>query len=89
MKRTPKPVPPSAECCCCKVESIVALDERGQMVLPKELRERLALGAGEKLALLSWGQGPQACLVLMKMDRLSGMLAEMLGPLAQGLAGAK
>ena len=24
---------------CCKVEAIVSVDERGQMVLPKELRE--------------------------------------------------
>jgi antitoxin PrlF len=24
---------------CCRVESLISVDERGQMVLPKELRE--------------------------------------------------
>ena len=24
---------------CCKVEALVSIDDRGQMVLPKELRE--------------------------------------------------
>ena len=33
---------------CCKVESIVSVDERGQMVLPKEIRERAKIGAGDK-----------------------------------------
>ena len=33
---------------CCKVESIVSVDERGQMVLPKEIRERAKIGAGNK-----------------------------------------
>ena len=27
---------------CCKVEALVSIDERGQMVLPKELREKVA-----------------------------------------------
>ena len=34
---------------CCKVESIVGVDERGQMVLPKEIREKAKIGAGDKL----------------------------------------
>jgi len=29
-----------AEGSYCKVESLIAVDDRGQMVLPKELRER-------------------------------------------------
>ena len=38
-------------CGCCKVEALIPVDERGQMVLPKEVRERLALWGGDKLAL--------------------------------------
>ncbi|MHA1431222.1 MAG: HgcAB-associated protein HgcC, partial [Candidatus Freyarchaeota archaeon] len=25
---------------CCKVEAIISIDERGQMVLPKEVRDK-------------------------------------------------
>ncbi len=41
---------------CCKVESVVTVDQRGQMVLPKELRNRVNFHAGDKLALISWGK---------------------------------
>ena len=48
------------ESCCqpseissCTVESIVTIDERGQMVLPKEIRERAKIKPGDKLAVLS------------------------------------
>lgn len=36
---------------CCKVESVISIDERGQMVLPKETREKANIYAGDKLAL--------------------------------------
>ncbi len=72
---------PSGNEPCCKVEAVVTVDERGQMVLPKEIRDRAGIQAGDKLALVSWGQEAGiVCLALMKADRLSGMVKEMLGP---------
>ena len=66
---------------CCQVESVVTVDERGQMVLPKEIRERAGIKAGDKLALVSWGQEEGiACLALIRVDKLSGMVKQMLGP---------
>ena len=38
---------------CCKAESVVTVDERGQMILPKEIREKTNIRAGDKLALVS------------------------------------
>jgi len=38
---------------CCRVESLVGVDERGQMVLPKELRDRADIKAGDKLAVVA------------------------------------
>ena len=35
---------------CCRVESIISVDERGQMVLPKDLRDKANIRAGDKLA---------------------------------------
>ena len=40
--------------CGCRVESIVSVDERGQMVLPKDAREKAGIHPGDKLAVISW-----------------------------------
>ena len=65
----------------CRLEALVTVDERGQMVLPKDLRERLGLGPGDRLAISSCEcAGEVCCLVLMRADRLDGMVRGVLGP---------
>ena len=72
---------------CCKVESVVSVDERGQMVLPKDLREKANIKAGDKLAVVSWGQNDGVmCLALIKVDDLSGLVKQMLGPVFKEVA---
>ncbi len=67
---------------CCKVESVVSVDERGQMVLPKDLRDKANIKAGDKLAVVSWGQNEGLmCLALIKVDDLSALVKQMLGPM--------
>ena len=67
---------------CCKVESLVSVDERGQMVLPKETREKANIGAGDKLALVSWEKDSKiCCMFLIKAEELAGMVKSMLGPI--------
>ena len=74
------------ESCCepennCKVESIVSIDERGQMVLPKELREKAKIKTGDKLAVTTWHKdGEICCIALMKVEDLVGMVKDRLGP---------
>ncbi len=71
---------------CCKVESLLTVDERGQMVLPKELRERAKIGAGDKLALISWQKdGEVCCFTLIKADALAERVKEFLGPVLKGI----
>ena len=66
---------------CCKVESVVSVDERGQMVLPKDLREKANIKAGDKLAVVSCGQNDAVMyLALIKVDDLSSLVKQMLGP---------
>jgi antitoxin PrlF len=78
---------PGSECGCapgsgCKVEAVLSVDERGQMVLPKDVRERAGIRTGDKLALISWEkEGAVCCLALMKVENLSGMVKNVLGPL--------
>lgn len=70
----------------CKVESLISIDERGQMVLPKELRERAQIKAGDKLALISWDKdGEICCLTLIKADNLAEQVRGFLGPVLAGV----
>ena len=66
----------------CRVESIVGVDERGQMVLPKELRERAQIRAGDKLAITTWEkEGKICCITLVKVEDLVEMVKGQLGPI--------
>ena len=66
----------------CQVEAVVSVDERGQMVLPKDVREKVGIRTGDKLALISWARnGEVCCLALMKVGNLSSMVKDVLGPL--------
>jgi antitoxin PrlF len=69
---------------CCKVEAMVSVDERGQMVLPKELRDKAGIKAGDKLAVVAMEQnGKTCCLSLIKAESLTSMVKEMLGPVME------
>ena len=75
-------------CCaqgsCCKVEALVSVDERGQMVLPKELRDKVGIRPGDKLAVVSMQKGGQTCcLSLIKAETFSEMVKGVLGPMME------
>jgi len=71
---------------CCRLESLVSVDERGQMVLPKELRDRAGIRPGDKLAIISWQKdGEVCCLTLIKSNQLEDRVKEFLGPVMAGL----
>lgn len=73
---------------CCNVEAVVTVDARGQIVLPKELRDHAGISAGDKLAVVSMMSGGRVCcLSLMKVQELAGTVREILGPMARELAG--
>ena len=54
------------------IEAIVNIDERGQMVLPKEIREMMELHIGSKLALVTKEEdGRLCCIFLFKVEELA------------------
>jgi antitoxin PrlF len=80
----PNPIGKSAS--CCAIQGIVTVDERGQMVLPKDLRERAGIKAGDKLAVTSWEKdGKICCIALIKAENLEGMVKGMLGPVMKDI----
>lgn len=62
--------------CCSEdrtpLEGVVSVDERGQLVLPKELRDKWGLKSGDKLAILTClKEGKICCVTMVKADLLT------------------
>lgn len=79
---------------CCgepvsRVESVLSVDERGQMVLPKDLRTRAGIGPGDKVALVCHERdGEVCCITLIKVDKLNEMVKGLLGPVMKDVLSA-
>lgn len=72
---------------CCKVEAMTSVDERGQMVLPKEIRERANIKPGDKMAVVVWEKaGKVCCINLIKADEFAGMVKDLLSPMMEELS---
>ena len=70
---------------CCRIEAIVSIDDRGQLVLPKDVRTKLGLAGGDKLAVVTYGGGEETCcLTLVRADSLGDAVRGVLGPLMEG-----
>lgn len=71
---------------CCRIESVVSVDDRGQMVLPKEIREKANIKAGDKLAIISWERdGEVCCISMMKVETLTNGIKGILGPVMKAM----
>jgi antitoxin PrlF len=74
---------------CCnrvKVQALVGIDDRGQMVLPKEVRELAGISGGDKLALTTIErEGAVCCILLTKSDQLVEIVQATLGSVARDL----
>jgi len=71
---------------CCQVEAIVSVDARGQIVLPKEIREKVGVKAGDKFVIASFqSEGKVCCLFLIKADEFAETVREALGPIAKDI----
>jgi len=54
------------------VEAIVTVDERGQLVLPKSIRQRMGIVPGDRLALVTLEKnGRVCCLNMFKASHLA------------------
>jgi len=66
---------------CCKIDAIVTMDAKGQIVLPKDLRERAKLKPNDKLAIVGFERdGEICCIVMLKADALGSSVKNMLWP---------
>ncbi|MGQ9693452.1 MAG: HgcAB-associated protein HgcC [Thermodesulfobacteriota bacterium] len=71
---------------CCQVMSLISVDERGQMVLPKEFREKAKIHPGDKLAIISWEKdGEVCCFTLVKATYLAERVKDLLAPMMRNI----
>ena len=71
---------------CCQLEAVVSFDERGQLVLPKDIRKKFNLSPGEKFAIISCMDNDKlCCLTLVKTEALSNSMQDFLNPAIAGM----
>ena len=64
-----------------RIEGVATIDDRGQMVIPKPIRDRMELKAGDKLAIsVMESEGRPCCLTLIKTEELAERVRDILGP---------
>jgi len=71
---------------CCQVDAVVSVDARGQLVLPKEVREKAEIKTGDKFVVISSErEGKVCCLFLVKAEEFAKTAKDMLGPMVEGI----
>ena len=65
---------------------MVTVDERGQMVLPKEIRQKANIRAGDKLTIISLKKADKICCIsLIKAEDFAEMAKDLLGPMMKDI----
>ncbi|MCC7565720.1 MAG: AbrB/MazE/SpoVT family DNA-binding domain-containing protein [Methanomicrobiaceae archaeon] len=83
-------MPAEGDECTCTVEAVVSIDARGQMVLPKEVREMAEISPGERLLVITWKRnGRVCCISLVKAGELRGAVHDLLGPFMEEQPGGR
>lgn len=60
-----------------ELEAVVSFDERGQLVLPKDVRKKFNLRVGEKLALISCtNEEGVCCFSLIRTKNMQSLLKQ-------------
>jgi AbrB family looped-hinge helix DNA binding protein len=62
------------------------MDAKGQIILPKDLREKAGFNPNDKIAVVTCEKnGEVCCIMMLKTDKLKGAVTKTLGPLLKGL----
>jgi len=70
----------------CRIDAVVTMDVKGQIVLHKDLREKAGLKPNDKLAVVACEKdGEVCCIMMLKAERLVDAVTKTLGPLLKGV----
>jgi AbrB family looped-hinge helix DNA binding protein len=71
---------------CCRVESIVSVDNKGQIVLPSGLRKKMDIDEKGKLVVVSLGDPEEPTgIILLKANIFGDMVKNFLGPVMKDI----
>ena len=69
-----------------RIDAIITMDAKGQIVLPKDLREKADLKPSDKIAVVAYEkEGKVCCIMMVKAERLAGAINKTLSPLLKGV----
>lgn len=70
----------------CRIDAVITMDPKGQIVLPKDLREKAKMKPNDKIAVVACEKdGEVCCIMLLKADRFAGAVTKTVGPLIKGV----
>jgi antitoxin PrlF len=70
----------------CRIDAVITMDAKGQVVLPKDLREKAGFMPNEKIAVVACEtEGKVCCIVMVKAEKLVGAVSKTLAPLLKGV----
>jgi antitoxin PrlF len=70
----------------CRIDAVVTMDAKGQIVLPKDLREKANFKPNDKIAVVACEkEGTVCCIMMIKAEMLGGAVSKTLGPLIKGV----
>jgi antitoxin PrlF len=70
----------------CRIDAVITMDAKGQIVLPKDLREKANIKPNDKIAVVACEKNGEVCCIMMvKAERLVNAVTKTLGPLLKGI----
>jgi len=70
----------------CRIDAVITMDAKGQIVLPKGLREKANIKPNDKLAVVACEKdGEVCCIMMLKAEKLVGAVTKALGPLLKSV----
>ena len=70
----------------CKIDAVITLDIKGQIVLPKDLREKANMKPNDKIAIVACEKNGEVCCIMMiKAEKLVEAVTKTINPLIKGL----
>ena len=70
----------------CRIDAVISMDVKGQIVLPKDLREKANFKPNEKIAVVTCEkEGEICCIMMLKAEKLQGAVTKTLGPLLEAV----